>query len=520
MVSYVEEGERKPRNPEEAGFDFDGDFSSSEGVDLITTWLRESGRAPLLTKEDEVQLSSKIEEARHGILSQLAVTRPAVERFRQIATRPVFPLEDEDMEVDEEVPMPTSSTPMTEEIQQKMSRLAKRLDRYRRELCHGDPEKDQRAVSPGQQSVLEKASRFLKENPVHHTWVIDTADRLLEIQQQLSDTGQRKGTLLRRIKPAGVTEERFLVAVGRAKETGRGWPAVERKLRSNRESLLGLYENLEVVNRRERALLHEAGVPREILRRICKRIEVLQKELIRTKHLFAEANLRLVISVAKRYRDRGLPFLDLIQEGNLGLLRAIEKFDHHRGFKFSTYATYWIRQSISRSIGDRSRTVRLPVHLQDNLRRMQRVKDDLTAQLGREPRIEEIAHEIGETIERARSMENLTLSFVSLDTPIDDDGKLELSEVIPDQFHHSPATSLEEKTALEDIEEALTHLSDREREIVRLRYGLKDGKNYTLEELGQMLGVTRERVRQLEMKALKILRHPMVGKRLLDHIGN
>jgi RNA polymerase primary sigma factor len=150
---------------------------------------------------------------------------------------------------------------------------------------------------------------------------------------------------------------------------------------------------------------------------------------------------------------------------------------------------------------------------------MQRAKDELAMALGREPLIEEVAGRIGESVERTRMMESLSLSFISLDTPIDDDGKLELAEVIPDHVHRSPSDTLDEKAAMEDIEEALTHLSEREQEIVRLRYGLRDGKAHTLEELGKMLGVTRERVRQLEMKALKMLRHPMVGKRLSEHAG-
>jgi RNA polymerase primary sigma factor len=312
-------------------------------------------------------------------------------------------------------------------------------------------------------------------------------------------------------------ESEFLAKVSKYSKSGRGWPRLENALSASREDLQELAANIEECNLEERRWVRKVGVPVAVLRRACRRIQTLRDRLIKTKHQFAEANLRLVISVAKRYRDRGLPFLDLIQEGNLGLLRAIEKFDHQRGFKFSTYATYWIRQSISRSIGDRSKIVRLPVHLQDNLRKMQRAKDELAMALGREPMIEEVAGRIGETVEKTRMMENLTLSFVSLDTPIDDDGKLELAEVIPDQETPSPSDRLDETTALEDIEEALTHLSDREREIVRLRYGLKDGKSHTLEELGQMLGVTRERVRQLEMKALRILRHPMVGKRLIEH---
>lgn len=517
MVKPIER-EEALRSPEEVGFDFDGDWGSSEGVDLITTWLRESGRAPLLTKEDEIELSAKMEEARRGIISQVAITRPAVERFREIAHRPVIESEEED-DLGEDV-LPTASVPMTEETRQRMSQLARRLERLRRDLVRAEDMDSGKSPSSEQQVILSKVEDYIRSHPVHHTWIGDIPERLIQVQARLGEVAQRRAGILRRLRARKIAEKTFLNQTGKAVETGRGWPALERRLGLKRDSLAELYRSLVEVGDSEETLQKEVGVPLRILRRICERVEELQAQLIRTKQRFAEANLRLVISVAKRYRDRGLPFLDLIQEGNLGLLRAIEKFDHHRGFKFSTYATYWIRQSISRSIGDRSRTVRLPVHLQDNLRRIQRAKDDLMADLGREPSIEELAERVGDTVERTRAMENLSLSFVSLDTPIDDEGKLDLSEVIADQGHSSPYQSLEETTALEDIEEALNHLSEREREIVRLRYGLKDGKAYTLEELGHMLGVTRERVRQLEMKALRVLRHPMVGRRLLDHIGN
>ncbi len=517
MVTPFEIEERRPTT-EDAGFDFDGDFSSSEGVDLITTWLRESGRAKLLTKEDEVTLSERMEEARLGILTQIGITLLGVERFKEIASRPVTESEEEeDLDPDS---LPTSSLPLSEETRTTMLRLARRMERFRKDLLAAAPGTKGTSVSPSQAQVLSKAEQYLRGNAVHHTWLNGIPDRLVAIEKAIRDLKRRQDQNDRKLKNAGTTESTFLRHLKRAKETGKGWSALERKFSMSQSAVKALGQDIESIQQAREELLREVGVPLAVLTWICHRIEEYQSELIRTKQRFAEANLRLVISVAKRYRDRGLPFLDLIQEGNLGLLRAIEKFDYHRGFKFSTYATYWIRQSISRSIGDRSRTVRLPVHLQDNLRRVQRVKDHLTSSLGREPSMDEVAHEIGETADRLRQMENLTLSFVSLDTPIDEEGKLELAEVIPDQTHHSPLDNLEEQSALSDVEEALTHLPEREREIVRLRYGLKDGKYYTLEELGQMLGVTRERVRQLEMKALKVLRHPMIGKRLMAHVGN
>lgn len=510
-----------PKKPsEDIGFDFDGDFSAGEGIDLITTWLRESGKAPLLSKEDEIELAAKIETCRRSILAAVAPTTLAIEKLKELAKSPVqveAPASEE--EGDETFPQ-TSSTPVTEETAQLMKKLARNFDRIRKQLLESTDESNRTSIREEFQSAIEKTEAALEKNPLHHSWIIDCADELLTLSKDLAALAQRKGGYTRVLSTVDMTEDKFLQMVETRRQSGRDWKRLEDRFGKTREEIDSLADNVLECCCDEQALLDRAGVPKETLKLICKKVQKLQADLIQAKHLFAEANLRLVISVAKRYRDRGLPFLDLIQEGNFGLLRAIEKFDHHRGFKFSTYATYWIRQSISRSIGDRSRTVRLPVHLQDNIRKLQKAKDELEMTLGREPSIEEVAAKIGESVEKTRMMENLTLSFVSLDTPIDDDGKLELAEVIPDHLHASPVEELDRKTALEDIEKALANLSDREREIVRLRYGLHDGKAHTLEELGQMMGVTRERVRQLEMKALRILRHPMVGKRLLDHVGN
>jgi RNA polymerase primary sigma factor len=502
----------------DAGFDFDGDFSSSEGVDLITTWLRESGRAKLLTKDDEVRLSKKIEEARFGILRCIAISRPCIQRFRDITMRPISELSLENDEIDPSA-LQSSSVPFSEETRNQMADLAEKMERYRRKL-NKQVDETGKGISIEENNILEKASKYIQGNPVHHSWITGIPEQLLEIHQKLHLNHQERLRIEKVLKGFRTSEVIFLRQVNRLQGVNKGWSKLEKRYKTARENLLDLTRRIEELKREQAALIDEAGISSRVLERICAQLSEHQETMIRNKQLFAESNLRLVISEAKKYRERGLPFLDLIQEGNLGLIRAIEKFDYHRGFKFSTYATYWIKQSISRSIGDRARTVRLPVHLQDELRRIQKIRDDLTKTLGREPSHEEVAVASGDKPSRLEALEGLFMSFVSLDTPIDEEGKLELAEVIPDNSQDSPLVKLEEENALDDVEEALTHLPNREREIVRLRYGLKDGKFYTLEELGQMMGVTRERVRQLELKALKVLRHPMVGKRLLAHVSN
>jgi RNA polymerase primary sigma factor len=309
------------------------------------------------------------------------------------------------------------------------------------------------------------------------------------------------------------TAERLSFAINDLTENDAGMDdPVRMYLREiGRVPLLSAEEEIMLARKMERGLLEKGKPPTQRNRRVLFEGDDAQRRL-------AEANLRLVVSVAKKYIGRGMSLLDLIQEGNIGLLRAVEKFDYTKGYKFSTYATWWIRQAITRSIADQARTIRIPVHMVETINRLVRISRRLVQELGREPTFEEIGEEMLISPDRVREILKISQEPVSLEAPVGEEDDSHLGDFIEDHAALAPADAASNQMLREQVEDVMNALSDRERKVIQLRFGLDGGRSRTLEEVGREFRVTRERIRQIEAKALRKLRQPSKAKRLKDYL--